>query len=74
MRPTSVAPSRRTPDVEALDTNLQREDFVYSNDIPLAVLQARHLVLTPNDPVCYQSAEHDGEYDATRSPLRDLIG
>ena len=57
--------------VEALDDGLTRADFAYPPDIPLAVLQASHLVLTPTDPICYQSAEHDGNYGATRFALRD---
>jgi len=60
--------------VEALDDGLKRGDFNYPPDILLAGLQVSHLVLTPADPVSYQSAEHDGNYDATKFRPRDQMG
>jgi len=59
--------------IGALDVGLTREDFAYPSDISLATLQASHLVVTPADPICYQSAEHDGNYDATRFRPHDQM-
>jgi len=41
-------------------------------DIEYAILQASHLVLTPNNPICYQSEWHRGNHRPTKFPLRAL--
>jgi hypothetical protein len=53
----------------ALDA-LANPEHVYPGDIGYAMLQANHLVLTPNLPSCFQSPDLGGNRSATRAPLR----
>jgi hypothetical protein len=52
---------------------LTNRDYTYPCDIGFAMLHDTHLVLTPNEPACYQSEKHRGNHVATRSSLRTSV-
>ena len=58
--------------IEASITALTNFEYPYPGDIGYAMLQAGHLVLTPNDPVCRQSGAHGGIQGVTSRTLRRL--
>lgn len=45
----------------------------HPGDSGYAMLQTSHIVLTPNEPVCYQSERHRGNHPATKHPLRAIV-
>ena len=58
--------------IEASLQALTHPDGPYPGDIGYALLQTSHLVLTPNDPICYQGENHNENHPATKYPLRVL--
>lgn len=51
---------------------LTHPDTPHPGDVAYAMLQASHLVLTPNEPACYQSEHHGGNHPATKRALHEL--
>lgn len=49
---------------------LTNREYPYPGDIGYAMLQACHLVLTPNDPLCHQSGAHGGIQEVTSGSLQ----
>lgn len=62
---------RRSAISVSLDV-LTHPQVPYPGDVGAAMLQTSHLVLTPNEPFCYQSERHHGNHDATKYPLRRI--